>query len=141
MDKYHPEKPFERYADDVVVHCKTEKQAVFVLKQITARLTHCKLTVHPEKTKIVNLRGKSEKKYPKSFDFLGFTIKPSWIKIKQKGMLIPSIFISKKSKMRVLKKFKALTSHKKRKPIEVIPIIIIKQANISLSFGEGLRVR
>ena len=25
MDKHHPEKPFERYADDVVVHCKTEK--------------------------------------------------------------------------------------------------------------------
>jgi len=32
MDKYHPEKPFERYADDVVGHCKTEKQAIFVLK-------------------------------------------------------------------------------------------------------------
>ena len=27
MEKNHPEKPFERYADDVVVHCKTEKQA------------------------------------------------------------------------------------------------------------------
>ncbi|MEX2566809.1 MAG: reverse transcriptase domain-containing protein, partial [Cyclobacteriaceae bacterium] len=25
MDKHHPEKPFERYADDIVVHCKTEK--------------------------------------------------------------------------------------------------------------------
>ena len=120
MDKYHPEKPFERYADDVVVHCKTEKQALFVLKQITARLTHCKLTVHPEKTKIVNLRGKSEKKYPKNFDFLGFTIKPSWIKVKEKGMLIPSIFISKKSQSSVLRKFRELCIHKKRKPIEVI---------------------
>lgn len=120
MDKHHPEKPFERYADDVVVHCKTEKQALFVLKQITARLTYCKLTVHPEKTKIVNLRGKSEKKYPKSFDFLGFTIKPSWIKVKEKGMLIPSIFISKKSQSSVLMKFRELNIHKKRKPIEVI---------------------
>lgn len=120
MDKYHPEKPFERYADDVVVHCKTEKQALFVLKQITARLTHCKLTVHPAKTKIVNLRGKSEKKYPKSFDFLGFTIKPSWIKVKEKGMLIPSIFISKNSQSSVLRKFRELCIHKKRKPIEVI---------------------
>ncbi|MBN2349070.1 MAG: hypothetical protein JXJ22_09545 [Bacteroidales bacterium] len=27
-----PDKPFERFADDVVVHCKTEKQAKFVLK-------------------------------------------------------------------------------------------------------------
>ena len=115
MDKHHPEKPFERYADDVVVHCKTEKQALFVLKQITARLTYCKLTVHPEKTKIVNLRGKSEKKYPKSFDFLGFTIKPSWIKVKEKGMLIPSIFISKKSQSSVLMKFRELNIHKKAK--------------------------
>lgn len=23
MDKFHPEKPFERYADDIVIHCKT----------------------------------------------------------------------------------------------------------------------
>ena len=31
MDKHHPEKPFERYADDIVVHCKTEKQALYML--------------------------------------------------------------------------------------------------------------
>jgi len=81
MDKHHPEKPFERYADDVVVHCKTEKQAKFVLRQISDRLSHCKLTLHPVKTKIVNLRGTAEKKYPKSYDFLGFTIRPQWCKV------------------------------------------------------------
>lgn len=48
MDKHHPEKPFERYADDVVVHCKTEKQAKFVLRQIEERFSQCKLTLHPE---------------------------------------------------------------------------------------------
>jgi group II intron reverse transcriptase/maturase len=64
MEKEHPEKPFERYADDVVVHCKTEKQAQYVLREITQRLQACKLTLHPVKTRIVNLRGKSEKKYP-----------------------------------------------------------------------------
>ena len=37
MDKHHPEKPFERYADDIVVHCKTEKQALFMLKVIKVR--------------------------------------------------------------------------------------------------------
>ena len=74
MEKNHPEKPFERYADDVVVHCKTEKQAIFVLSQIRQRLGYCKLILHPQKTKIVNLRGTAEKKYPAKFDFLGFTI-------------------------------------------------------------------
>jgi len=120
MDKNHPEKPFERYADDVVVHCKTEKQAIFVLKQIGVRLRKCKLMLHPEKTKIVNVRGISVKKYPKSYDFLGFTIRPHWCKVNGKLMLMPSIFISRKTKISVLEKFKELNIHKQRKPIEVI---------------------
>ncbi|MEM0578817.1 reverse transcriptase domain-containing protein, partial [Flavobacterium polysaccharolyticum] len=69
MEKYHPEKPFERYADDIVVHSKTEKQALYLLHLITKRMQSCKLTLHPEKSKIVNLRGISIKKYPKGFDF------------------------------------------------------------------------
>jgi len=120
MDKYHPEKPFERYADDVVVHCKTEKQAIFVLKQIGVRPRKCKLTLHPEKTQIVNLRGRSEKKYPKGYDFLGFTIRPHWCKVNWRLMLMPSMFMSRKSKSSVLEKFKELNLHKRRKPIEVI---------------------
>jgi len=27
MRSKHPEAPFERYADDIVVHCKNEEQA------------------------------------------------------------------------------------------------------------------
>lgn len=120
MEKNHPEKPFERYADDVVVHCKTEKQAIFVLKQIRQRLSFCKLNLHPDKTKIVNLRGTAEKKYPKSFDFLGFTIRPNWCKINGRMLLVPSIFISSKSESSVLEKFRELEIHKWRKPIEEI---------------------
>lgn len=120
MENNHPEKPFERYADDVVVHCKTEKQALFVLRQIRQRLSFCKLTLHPEKTKIVNLRGFAEKQYPKSYDFLGFTIRPHWSKVNGRLMLMPGIFTSIKSKSSVLEKFKALNIHKRRKPIEEI---------------------
>jgi group II intron reverse transcriptase/maturase len=120
MEKNHPEKPFERYADDVVVHCKTEKQAVFVLKQIRQRLAKCKLELHPIKTKIVNLRGLSVEKYVKKYDFLGFTIRPQWCKIKGKGMLMPSIFISKKSEKSILAKFKAMQLHKKRISLEAL---------------------
>lgn len=39
MRKYHKEKPYERYADDVMVHCKTEKQAPFMLRQIRQSLS------------------------------------------------------------------------------------------------------
>jgi RNA-directed DNA polymerase len=120
MEINHPEKPFERYADDVVVHCKTEKQAIFMLKQIDGRLRKCKLTLHPVKTKIVNVRGRSEKKYPKSYDFLGFTIRPHWVKVNSKMMLMPSMFMSRKSKSSVMEKFRELNIHKRRKPLEVI---------------------
>jgi hypothetical protein len=36
MEKNHPEKPFERYADDMVVHCKTEKQVIKIHKMRTS---------------------------------------------------------------------------------------------------------
>jgi group II intron reverse transcriptase/maturase len=120
MEINHPEKPFERYADDVVVHCKTEKQAIFMLKRIGERLQKCKLKLHPVKTKIVNVRGRSEKKYPKSYDFLGFTIRPHWVKVNGKMMLMPSMFMSRKSKNSVVEKFKEWNIHKRRKPLEVI---------------------
>jgi group II intron reverse transcriptase/maturase len=120
MEKEHPEKPFERYADDILVHCKTEKQALFVLKMIQQRMSKCQLTLHPVKTKIVNLRGTSEKKYPRSVDFLGFTLRPLWSKTSKGNMVMVSSFISTKSKKRVLEKFKSFSIHKSRKSIEEI---------------------
>jgi RNA-directed DNA polymerase len=122
MTKEHPEKPFERYADDIIVHCKTEKQAIYVLNKIRTRMRACQLTLHPEKTKIVNLRGKAEKKYPKSYDFLGFMIRASSIKSKGKICVVPSVFVSTKSRSSLLKKFKTLAIHKRRTTLEAIAI-------------------
>ena len=120
MDKHHREKPFERYADDIVLHCKTEKQALFMLRQIKNRMNDCKLTLHPEKTKIINLRGKSQKKYPKGFDFLGFTIRPASFKFKEKIKAVPGIFVSQKSKTSIMEKFRAMNIHKWRGKLEQI---------------------
>lgn len=120
MEKNHPEKPFERYADDVVVHCKTERQALFMLKQIKHRFKTCKLQLHEQKTKIVNLRGFAQKRYPKSFDFLGFTIRPGGYNHNGTIKAIPGIFVSQKSKKGVMQKFKDMVIHKRRRPIEWI---------------------
>lgn len=120
MRKVHPEKPFERYADDVVVHCKTEKQAQFMLRQISQRMNNCHLELHPVKTKIVNLRGWSETKYPRKYDFLGFTIRASMQTIKGRGMLLPGTFVSIKSRTSILGKFRDLGIHKWRKPLQEI---------------------
>jgi RNA-directed DNA polymerase len=122
MEINHSEKPFERYADDIVVHCKTESQAIFMLRQIKERMESCKLQLHEVKSKIVNLRGFSNKKYPKGFDFLGFTIRPRAYKTKGTGKVksIPCICVSQKSKTSILQKFKDMNLHKRRKPLEQI---------------------
>jgi RNA-directed DNA polymerase len=72
-----PTVPFARYADDIVVHCKTEKQAKYVLHCIRERLQLWHLELHPEKTKIVYCKdGQRTGKYPQEeFDFLGFTFR------------------------------------------------------------------
>lgn len=77
MRTAHPEVPFERYADDVVAHCKTEEQAKQVLESIRGRLERCRLELHPVKTKLVycrddDRRGRSPHE---KFDFLGFTFR------------------------------------------------------------------
>ena len=41
MENNQPEKPFERYADDIVIHCKTERQAKYVLSEVQKRLKWC----------------------------------------------------------------------------------------------------
>lgn len=78
MRQTFPKVPFERYADDILVHCLTEKQARFILDRIEHRLRQCKLELHPDKTKIVyckdnNRRGSHEHE---RFDFLGYGFRP-----------------------------------------------------------------
>ena len=120
MEKNHPEKPFERYADDIVVHCRTERQALFVKAQIQKRIESCKLQLHPKKTKIVNFKGRSTKKYPRSLDFLGFTIRLHMVKTKFGLRLLVTNVISKKSMSSVLEKFRAMKIHKMRTSIESV---------------------
>jgi len=69
---------FERYADDAIVHCRSERQAKYVLDAIRDRLRQCGLELHPTKTRIVyckdsDRRGEYEHT---SFDFLGYTFQP-----------------------------------------------------------------
>ena len=52
MDREFPACPFERYADDVIAHCKTEGQAKRLLAAAADRFTAVGLELHPEKTKI-----------------------------------------------------------------------------------------
>lgn len=78
MKENYPTIPFERYADDIIVHCRSEKQAHWIENRIKKRLAEFKLELHPNKTKIVYCKdGKRKGNYKnEKFDFLGFEFRP-----------------------------------------------------------------
>ncbi|EST18310.1 group II intron reverse transcriptase/maturase [Streptomyces roseochromogenus] len=68
---------FERYADDAVIHCVTERQATEVLAALMDRMERVGLRLHPDKTRIVYCRdGKRRNSYEHTaFTFLGYTFR------------------------------------------------------------------
>jgi RNA-directed DNA polymerase len=73
-----PGAPFERYADDVILHCKSKQQAQMLLEAIIERLAQVGLELNLDKTRIVyckdsNRPGSYERE---RFDFLGYTFRP-----------------------------------------------------------------
>src|SRR3954447_26981758 len=82
MARAHPELPWCRYADDGLVHCRTEQEAQAVKADLQIRLAECQLEMHPTKTKIVDCKdGQRTGKYPIwKFDFLGYTFRPRLVK-------------------------------------------------------------
>ncbi len=79
LELQYPTIAFVRYADDVVVHCQSERQAQEVLQGIQTRLQECHLRLNETKTKIVyckDYRKKEKKEYGNKFDFLGFSFQP-----------------------------------------------------------------
>jgi RNA-directed DNA polymerase len=69
---------FCRYADDGVIHCKSDGQARLVLRKLGERLRVCGLELHPEKTRIVYCHDVNRQAaYPTiQFTFLGYTFRP-----------------------------------------------------------------
>ena len=78
MGRQFPEIPFERYADDVICHCRSERQAKDLLDAIKSRLAECRLKLNLHKTRIIYCKDSYRKgSYTnESFDFLGFTFRP-----------------------------------------------------------------
>lgn len=78
MSRRHADQPFERYADDAVVHCRTYAAAIQLREDLAQRLSQCGLELHPTKTRIVYCADDNRQgAYPDtSFDFLGYTFRP-----------------------------------------------------------------
>ncbi len=78
MERQFPGKPFCRYADDGLVHCRNEAEAKSIKLALANRLQSCGLEMHPVKTKIVYCKDddRQETHAVTSFDFLGYTFRP-----------------------------------------------------------------
>ena len=78
MTVHEPSIPFERYADDVLCHCRSERQAQHLRTALARRFADCGLQLHPSKTKIVYCKDEDRcSNYShETFDFLGYRFQP-----------------------------------------------------------------
>lgn len=114
MERTNPYAPFERYADDAIIHCKSEVEAKDILIRLNQRLRECKLELHPTKTKIIYCKDKDRKReYPNTeFDFLGYTFRRLFIKDRLGRLLFNFLpLVSKKSAKTFRDKIKAMKIH------------------------------
>jgi len=117
MEKNYDGISFERYADDIVIHCHNFKQAMRLLEAIQKRLRDCKLSLNSEKSKIVYCR-RNQKYHPpfatfnQKFDFLGYTFKTRIVKERGKIKLGFSPAMSMKNISRISKELYQLKIHR-----------------------------
>ena len=82
LDKWlelkHPEIRFARYADDMVIHCRTKAETEQILLEIRERLNEVKLRLNETKTKVVYCKDyRRKQKYEQvQFNFLGYSFQP-----------------------------------------------------------------
>lgn len=81
---------FERYADDIVCHCNSLKEAQWLHRVLEARMEECGLMLHPQKTKIVYCKDaqRTQTYEHTKFDFLGYEFRAR--KVKRNGQYYPS---------------------------------------------------
>ena len=99
-----PRVPFCRYADDGLLHCKSLRQAEYVMRAISERFRQCGLEIHPDKSCIVYCKDANRQgDFPRiSFTFLGYTFRPRRC-VDGKGRLHPNFLpaISRSAKKEI----------------------------------------
>jgi len=89
MARRHPELLWCRYADDGLVHCRSEQEAQVIMAELQLRLAECHLEMHPTKTKIVYCKdGRRKGRHAnQGFDFLGYRFRPRLVRNSRRGTL------------------------------------------------------
>jgi len=105
-----PRVPFCRYADDGLLHCKSRRQAEYVMRRISERFRQCGLEIHPDKSSIVYCKDVSRgEDYPRiRFDFLGYTFRPRRC-VNKRGRVHPNFLpaISRSSKKEINRRIRS----------------------------------
>ena len=71
-----------RYADDFVIVCQTEAEAIAALREVKAWTTANGLTLHPDKTRIVDSRQPGQ-----GFEFLGYRFEAGRRLVRKKSLI------------------------------------------------------
>jgi RNA-directed DNA polymerase len=89
LTRHYPEVSFVRYADDMVIHCKSKAEAEKVLAAVRQRLAEVRLSIKEEKTQIAYCKDYRRKGRHENvrFEFLGFSYQPRARKSKFDGKL------------------------------------------------------
>jgi len=90
MERHFPANPFARYADDGVVHCRSEAQARHLKARLDERFGECGLELHPRKTRVVccNVRRPRGDEVHNKFDFLGYCFRPRLVRNRTGPMFV-----------------------------------------------------
>src|SRR5665647_817348 len=123
MKQHYPGIRFERYADDIIIHARTEQIAQSILQKLQVRFTECGLTIHPTKTKIVCLtrsQTSSSVEEIHTFEMGGFVFTPQWVKVQGEFRLMVLPSPSKSAKKAIMDKIRSLRLHTRTGSIYVV---------------------
>ena len=116
MELHYPSISFERYADDIIVHCESYSEAVRLLDQIGQRRACCNLQLNPQKTKIAYCKqtGRRSTYDRVTFEFLGFTFKPKQARNRTGEQFLGyGAVMSSRSKAKITTELRGLGLHRR----------------------------
>ncbi len=134
MDRTHASNPWCRYADDGLIHCLSEDQALALKASLQCRLAECELEMHPNKTQIVYCKDDRRREtHPTTeFDFLGYTFRRRVVRVSNPTRYFVSFnpAVSKTSS-------KAMRAHIRRSGIRNLSNASLR--DIAIRFNSTLR--
>ena len=113
MDRHHRFTPFERYADDIVCHCTTMREAMALRKSLKSRLAEVGLAINESKSHVVYIGTYQRTNVNTCFTFLGYDFQVRTLK-SAKGELFRKCMpgASKKAMKRITRTIRSWRIHR-----------------------------